>query len=137
MEVNSRKKLPSLLGYLEQEGLLDETPMALADSGWTGSMQKEINQALKILGKSGQLSGYYWGLYELPEGIKRENYHCYYFSPEKGLRKKVHFSNSLFESIFSAPHGMTTGYEKKNGRWEPVCGPGNEKKKRFHPRPWR
>src|SRR5699024_4916603 len=55
----------------------------------------------------------------------------YYFSPEKGLRKKVHFSNSLFESIFSAPHGMTTGYEKKNGRWEPVCGPGNEKKKRF------
>lgn len=131
MEVNSRKKLLSLLGYLEQEGLLDETPMALADSGWTGSMQKEINQALKILGKSGQLSGYYWGLYELPEGIKRENYHCYYFSPEKGLRKKVYFSNSLFESIFSAPHGMTMGYEKKNGRWDPVCGPGNEKKKRF------
>lgn len=131
MEVNSRKKLPSLLGYLEQEGFLDEMPIALADSGWTGTMQKEINQALKILGKNSQLSGYYWGLYELPEGVKRENYHCYYFSPERGLRKKVYFSNSLFESIFSAPHGMTTGYEKKDGIWEPVCGSGNEKKKRF------
>ncbi len=131
MEVNSRKKLSPLLAYLEQEGLLEEIPMALADSGWTGSMQKEINQALKMLGKNGELSGYYWGLYELPKGVKRENYHCYYFSPEKSLKKKVCFSNSLFESIFSAPHGMTTGYEKKNGSWEPVCGPGNEKRRKF------
>ena len=117
VETNSREKLPSLLGYLEQEGLTEEVPIALVDSGWTGSMQKEICQALGILGKKGRLTGYYWGLYELPKGVRREDYHCYYFSPEAGLRKKVYFSNSLFESIFSAPHGMTTGYEKVQGRW--------------------
>ena len=55
-----------------------------------------------------------------PKGVRREDYHCYYFSPEAGLRKKVYFSNSLFESIFSAPQGMTTGYEKVQGQWRPV-----------------
>ena len=131
VETNSREKLPSLLGYLEQEGLTEEVPIALVDSGWTGSMQKEICQALGILGKKGRLTGYYWGLYELPKGVRREDYHCYYFSPEAGLRKKVYFSNSLFESIFSAPQGMTTGYEKVQGRWRPVYARTDEERKRF------
>ena len=131
VETNSREKLPSLLGYLEQEGLTEEVPIALVDSGWTGSMQKEICQALGILGKKGRLTGYYWGLYELPKGVRREDYHCYYFSPEAGLRKKVYFSNSLFESIFSAPQGMTTGYEKVQGQWRPVYARTDEERKRF------
>ena len=131
VETNSREKLPSLLGYLEQEGLTEEVPIALVDSGWTGSMQKEICQALGILGKKGRLTGYYWGLYELPKGVRREDYHCYYFSPEAGLRKKVYFSNSLFESIFSAPYGMTTGYEKVQGQWRPVYARADEERKRF------
>lgn len=131
VETNSREKLPSLLGYLAQEGLIEEVPMALVDSGWTGSMQKEICQALGILGRKGRLTGYYWGLYELPEGVRREDYHCYYFSPEAGLKKKVYFSNSLFESIFSAPHGMTTGYEKVHGQWRTVYARTDEGRKRF------
>ena len=131
VETNSREKLPSLLGYLEQEGLTEEGPIALVDSGWTGSMQKEICQALGILGKKERLTGYYWGLYELPKGVRREDYHCYYFSPEAGLRKKVYFSNSLFESIFSAPYGMTIGYEKVQGQWRPVYARADEERKRF------
>ena len=131
VETNSRKRLPSLLGYLEQEGLTEEGPIALVDSGWTGSMQKEICQALGILGKKERLTGYYWGLYELPKGVRREDYHCYYFSPEAGLRKKVYFSNSLFESIFSAPQGMTTGYDKVQGQWRPVYARADEERKRF------
>ena len=131
VETNSREKLPSLLGYLEQEGLTEEGPIALVDSGWTGSMQKEICHALGILGKKERLTGYYWGLYELPKGVRREDYHCYYFSPEAGLRKKVYFSNSLFESIFSAPQGMTTGYEKVQGQWRPVYARTDEERKRF------
>ena len=81
--------------------------------------------------KKENLTGYYWGLYELPEGVKREDYHCYYFSPEAGLKKKVYFSNSLFESIFSAPHGMTTGYEKVHGRWRPIFAQTDEERRGF------
>lgn len=131
VESYSKKRLPSLLGYLEQEGMTEELPMALVDSGWTGSMQKEICRALEILGKRSRLAGYYWGLYELPERMESKDYHCYYFSPETGLRKKVYFSNSLFECIFSAPHGMTTGYEKSRGRWNPVYAKADDKRKNF------
>ncbi len=113
---HSEDAMPNLEGYLMQEGLFDGTPAALVDSGWVGSMQKVLNQLTayireknKITGQA-HLEGYYWGLYELPEGVNPEDYHCYYFSPGGNLREKIYFSNCLFEGIFSAPHGMTMGY---------------------------
>ena len=117
---HSREAVPALTGYLTQEGLMEETKAALVDSGWVGSMQKTLNQVLRNMGRRSVLEGYYWGLYELPPNIKRESYHCYYFSPEGQLGSKAGFNNNLFETIFSAPHGMTLGYDEKNGFYEPV-----------------
>ena len=54
--------------------------------------------------------------------MKRNTYHCFYFSPEGQLREKVNFNNNVFEVLFSAPHGMTLGYEKKEGKYVPVYG---------------
>ena len=117
---HSKEAVPALAGYLRQEGLLDGAEDALVDSGWVGSMQKTLNQVLKNMGRKNVLEGYYWGLYELPEKVERETYHCYYFSPEGQLRAKAGFNNNLFETIFSAPHGMTLGYEEKDGIYMPV-----------------
>ncbi len=117
---NSRKAYPCLQGYLRQEGLMDPVKAALVDSGWVGSMQKTLNLVLVYMGRQEKLTGYYWGLYELPQGAARKDYFCYAFSPEKGLREKVYFSNCLFETIFSAPHGMTMGYRQEKGKWVPV-----------------
>ena len=127
---NSKKAMPLLEGYLKQEGLSDDVPMALVDSGWVGSMQKVLNRALDYIKekqpgetkKTAPLEGYYWGLYELPEGVDPESYHCYYFSPGYNIVQKIYFSNCLFEAVFSAPHGMTMGYSKENGRYFPVYG---------------
>ena len=99
--------------------MLEEKKAALVDSGWVGSMQKILNRTLRKMGRKEALEGYYWGIYELPEGVDPVKYHCYYFSPKKGLRAKVYFSNCLFESIFSAPHGMTLGYRKREAHYEP------------------
>lgn len=118
----SRETYPFLQGYLQQEGLLDKRKAALVDSGWVGSMQKTLNMVLKNLGRAEGLTGYYWGLYELPENVQRKDYFCYYFSPEKGLQEKVYFSNCLFETVFSAPHGMTMGYEKTEEGYAPCYG---------------
>lgn len=115
----SCKAYPSFKGYLQQEGVLDRERSALVDSGWVGSMQKTLNMVLKNLGRKERLTGYYWGLYELPADVQRNDYFCYYFSPEKGLREKVFFSNCLFETLFSAPHGMTMGYEKTEKGYVP------------------
>lgn len=137
---HSEEAMPALAGFLRQEGLLEDVPAALVDSGWVGSMQKVLGEVLSYLRAAGmsvcresqevraadtdgapRLEGYYWGLYELPEGVRAADYHCFYFSPSDGLREKVYFSNCLFEGVFSAPHGMTIGYEEADGRYRPVC----------------
>lgn len=121
----SEDAMPNLSAYLMQEGLLDDVPYALVDSGWVGSMQKVLEQVLTHIREGKEirkfrLEGYYWGLYELPEGVYAADYHCYYFSPDKNLKEKVYFSNCLFEGVFSAPHGMTLGYENEDGYYRPV-----------------
>lgn len=119
LDTHSKEIASVFYGYLKQEGVLDEIPMAVVDSGWTGSMQKLLDDACFILGKKHKLEGFYWGLYETPKGTQRNKYHCYYFSPEKNLMEKVYFSNCLFEAVFTAPHGMVTGYQK--GRYYHPC----------------
>ena len=126
---HSKEAMPALQGYLKQEGFLDGVADAIVDSGWVGSMQKTLNQMLDTMGRKQPLEGYYWGLYQLPAGVDRKSYHCYYFSPEGQLTRKVNFNNNLFETIFSAPHGMTLRYEEKEGQYIPVYdGVSNEKK---------
>lgn len=119
VENNSKKHFPALCGYFKQEGLLDEIPIGIVDSGWIGSIQKTIVKGCTAFGKKCNIEGFYWGLYELPENVPKEQYHCYYFSPEDKLLAKTFFSNCLFETIFSAPHGMTVAYERKK-RYQPV-----------------
>ena len=79
----------ALSGYLRQEGLLDEIPFSIVDSGWTGSVQRDLSEILTKLGRKRPLKGYYWGLYELPKGADFSSYHSYFFSPQKGLLKKI------------------------------------------------
>lgn len=116
---HSREELPALEGYLRQEGFFEGVTDALVDSGWVGSMQKTVNRVLRHMGRDREIEGYYWGIYELPGGVKKEKYHCYYFSPGGHLREKVYFSNCLFEAVFSAPHGMTVGYEERDAEYHP------------------
>ena len=116
----SKGLTPYLLGYLEQEGLFEDVNYAVVDSGWVGSTQKTFNQALGQCGLEKRVIGFYWGLYDLPSKNKQEDYHTYYFGPGKNIKEKVNFSNSLFEAIFSAPHGTTTGYKEIGGKYEPI-----------------
>ena len=110
---HSREVYPEAERYLVQEGMLDDTPYALVDSGWIGSMQKTLGQ---LIGRN--LHGYYWGLYDIPEGTDKEAYSAYYFSASAGESEKVAFNNNLFEVLYSAPHGMTIGY--RDGK--PILG---------------
>lgn len=92
------------LAYLEQEGLLSETPYAIADSGWTGSMQK----MLRILTGKKQ-TGYYFGLYIKPD-FDNGDFNAYLFDKTTSPLTVSKFNNHLFEALCGAPHGMTTGY---------------------------
>lgn len=122
---NSKRAVNLYEKYLKQEGLDEEISMALVDSGWVGSMQKELNQVLIRMGKKSQLAGFYWGIYQLPQEAEHNSYYCYFFSPERKMRRKIVFNNCLFEAIFTAPHGMTLGYEKQGAYIKPVLSKEN------------
>ena len=129
---HSEAAFPKARDYLEQEGLFDDVSYAFVDSGWTGSMQKVLGQLLDKCGQGRRLHGFYWGLYELPADVNADDYECFYFGPAFGTRRKVGFSNCLYESIFSAPHGMTLGYERRGKRTEPVYADIRDENKEFN-----
>lgn len=131
MRAHSKRAFPALTGYLRQEGLLDGEPYAVVDSGWVGSMQKTLGDALAHLGCSRPLEGYYFGLYELPKGTDPNCYHSYCFGPTGPVGEKVYFNNCLFEAVFTAPHGMTLSYREENGRYVPCFGCIQEEYKKF------
>lgn len=117
---HAEEKYVTICGYLKQEGLLDEKDYAVVDSGWVGSIQQTLQNLLKSKGFQRDIEGYYFGLYEYPMGVTGKNYHAWYFEPDEEIRRKVYFSNSLFECIFSSPEGMATGYTWKNGEYQPI-----------------
>lgn len=119
---HSKDAYPNTIGYLKQEGLLDDIPYAIVDSGWIGTQQQSMERLLQSAADNMQiqLHGYYFGLYETPKGTDRNKYHGYYFEPDRHIRRKVHFSNSLFEAVYSAPEGTTIGYRKIENRYVPV-----------------
>ena len=116
----SEEAYPRVLGYLEQEGLLENVPYALVDSGWIGTLQQTMETLLRTRKPEIKLSGYYFGLYERPRGTDACAYHSFYFSPMSGLYRKIRFSNCLFEALCTAPHGMTVRYRKGEGGFVPI-----------------
>lgn len=131
MDKHSREAMPGLMGYLRQEGLLENAADAVVDSGWVGSMQKTLQDVLAFMGRTRRLEGYYWGLYDLPFGAPREEYYTYDFAPEGNLWEKVYFNNCLFEAIYTAPHGMTLLYRRKGDRYVPCYGGIEEGQRTF------
>ena len=119
LDRRSRWALPGLEGYLAQEGLGEETPWALVDSGWMGNIQEALGTALEFMGRSEPVRGYYWGLYRAP---RRGLWACYGFSPGRELRAQARFQPCLFEGVFTAPHGTTQGYAGRGGRMAPLLG---------------
>ena len=116
----SERAYPGVLAYLRQEGLLEGEPFALVDSGWIGTLQETLTRLLRSECPDVRPEGYYFGLYEIPKGAEANTYFGFYFTPDRGLRRKVRFSNCLFETLCSAPHGMTLSYDKTPEGVRPV-----------------
>lgn len=116
---HSREAYHSAIGYLTQQGLLETVPYAIVDSGWTGTLQQTLNNLIASKGERRQLTGYYFGLYGTPKG-SADTYKAYFFMPRDGIRRKVHFSNCLFEAVYTSTEGMTLSYGKEAEGYAPV-----------------
>jgi hypothetical protein len=103
------------VGYLIQEGMGEEIPYAVVDSGWIGTIQQSLEHLIKK-----KTEGYYFGLYELPPEADPGQYRGYFFMPQTHIRRKARFSNCLFEAVFSSPEGMVLGYRRDGNLFFPV-----------------
>lgn len=118
----SKASYEAAIGYLRQEGVLEQKNIALVDSGWTGSMQRSLRQLLKSAGFSGELTGFYFGMY-VPPKEEDGTYLTWYFQHDSCLKDKIYFNNNLFECLLPAPHGMTTGYIHDTDDYRPTLLP--------------
>ena len=112
VSLHAKKAYDGTVGYLRSQGLFEDMDYAVADSGWTGSIQRTLSMLVSSAGYQGQITGYYFGLWHIPADAEKGEYHAYYFGPLGKIRRKASFSNSLFECICSEPAGMTTGYRR-------------------------
>lgn len=122
-EVSQKSYWPAV-EYLRQQGVLDGEPVAIADTGWTGSMQRSLRQLMESAACTAPVTGYYFGLYRSPRQAQDGQSFTWFFGPESPVREKAAFNNNVLEILCAAPHGMTVGYQEQNGRFDPVFAPG-------------
>lgn len=120
IDKHSKEAYQNCLGYLKQEGMLEEIPWAVVDSGWVGTIQKSIQNILAAEVKDIRVRGYYFGLYELPDDTTNCTYASYYFEPKWKIKRKMNFSNCLYEVIYTEAAPMVKGYEKCGEEYKPV-----------------
>lgn len=118
IEKHSLEAYQPAIDYLKQEGLCQDDKYMLVDSGWIGTLQQSIERMVHSICPDIKIEGCYFGMYEIPSNEISDKYHCFYFGSKWGLWRKIHFSNSLFETVVSSDEGMTVGYRYNNDRVE-------------------
>lgn len=119
----SQASYENAVGYFQKQGLMDQSTVAVVDSGWTGSMQRSLRQLLEFAGYSGHFLGFYFGMYNMPKSRCDGEYLTWYFNASTSAEEKALFCNNLFECLLSAPHGMTVSYHSSQGEYQPVLLP--------------
>lgn len=113
-----------VLEYLKQEGVCNYNKINIMDVGWGGSLQ----EALGILtGK--KIMGYYFGTIPTNKEDILSNSLGFVFDeakPEKNFMRVFNIP-MMYEFIFSAPHGTTLGFIKKDKKIVPVLDEDDEK----------
>lgn len=105
--------------YFYQEKFHEKKKAAIVDSGWIGSMQKNLVYLLKKAEIQIDLHGFYFGLFKSKKQLNRK-YHAFYFQEMKEFYYGIFFNNNLFECLCAANHGMTIGYKKQDSMVTPI-----------------
>ncbi|MBF0494753.1 MAG: hypothetical protein HQL28_06450 [Candidatus Omnitrophica bacterium] len=119
---NADARRRDALAYFEQEGLFQETPYAVVDTGWGASSQYALSGILDKAGKypGRGVTGFYMGASEAKQIYKNDKVISFLFDWTKEPRD-YRLSNYLFYEIFTAArHGRTIGYDGSGGEVVPV-----------------
>ena len=112
------KRLEKLaLKYMKQEGLCDYDKINIMDVGWGGSLQ----EAIRILTEK-DVMGYYFGTIPTKKVDILSNSLGYVFDEAKPDKYYIEIFNMpmMYEFVFSAPHGTTTGLKQEGNKVLPI-----------------
>jgi hypothetical protein len=105
--------------YLAPNIWADDGEVAVVDIGWNGRMQRSLVETLSLdEAQSLAMHGFYLGILRTPAG-HFGSYTAWLFDLRSGARPYCASHFQLFETLFSAPHATTYGYER-NGAGEVV-----------------
>ena len=108
----SRRAVKSALftEYAIQEGL-NKADTAIVDSGWMGSIQRDIGCK--------NITGFYFGMFS--NGYANcGKYQSYLFSSKERWWWRFGFNANVFECMCGADHGMCVGYKRERNRIVPM-----------------
>lgn len=113
---NLKNDYNNAVSYLKQEGVFSYDQIHVVDVGWGGSIQQAIS---KLTNK--EVIGYYFGTIDLGHEDSFSNMFGYYFDLDipKSHKDRVLKNVSMYELLFSAPHGSTISYEYSDGKYVP------------------
>lgn len=103
--------------YMVEEGM-DADNIAIVDTGWLGTVQRDIQEIRHSYFGKKDIIGYYFGMFTKGYPLSG-TYKTYLFSPKKRWLWSFGFNANVFECLCAADHGMTIGYEEVEGRIAP------------------
>ena len=117
---NSKKELENLLLYMRQEGFSGD--VSIVDIGWNGNMQRAFNNIVNYKKDKTNIEGFYVGVLPESKNIGKINMHGFLFDDKnnRDIYLCLKVINSIFESMFLAPHGSVKKYKNDNGKIKPV-----------------
>lgn len=123
LEKHFEEKRKLVLEYLKQENVIKFDNIQVMDIGWGGSIQ----EAITLLTKK-KVTGFYFGTIKAGRKMVEDNSFGYYFDMSIPLENfgRVWENVMMYEFLFSAPHGTTLNFEKKDGKILPVLGSENK-----------
>jgi len=114
--------------YLASIGLRAGEPLGLVDTGWLGSMQRNLEILIGTSGQPAPLTGFYLGLLPPPTpptAGERVGY-ANAFAPLPLQREESH--KVLIELMAQSDEGQVVGFRRDGERWVPIAkdpGPVN------------
>lgn len=117
---NSKKEYKLLLKYMKDNDFCGN--VSIVDIGWNGNMQLAFNNLVISTGDKTNITGYYIGVLPESKNLGKIDMKAFLFDDKNNediyLALKV--INSIFESMFLAPHGSVKKFDNINEEIVPV-----------------
>ncbi|WNB85431.1 hypothetical protein [Cellulomonas sp. ATA003] len=120
----SRARTAATQDYLRQEGLLEETPFAVVDIGWQGTVGRLLTAVLERCGGQPPAVECYFGLTKPQHDAEGRDPRGYMYDEWRGTGAGTRFVDDWVAlEMFAAPtHGRVGGYERDGNVVRPIRG---------------